>query len=518
MLKVALVKPYQPAVCNGMSPPLGVLYLAASLRHTLGDEVSVQALDARLYSLSAEEVCRHVRDADIVGLSAENLEARVTKEIAALLKREDPRKIVVVGGPYAHHRGAEVLETCADVDWTFDGESDRVFPEAVRRFAADESYDGILGMHFRRDGEIVSPLGLDTVPDLDALPLPAWDLVDFEAYGDAQSFNVWRKKRLYGSLFTSRGCPYKCAYCHDIFGKKFRWRSAEHVLAEISLLVDRYGVEEFQVVDDIFNLHKPRLKKIFAGLEERYGVGHLRFCFPNGLRGDILTEDVLQTLKRGGTYEITVAIETVTPRLQTLVQKNLDIPKVTRFIDYCHREGILVRGFFMLGFPTESLKELFATVWYALRSHLTFAAFFSVIPQPETPLYDLAQKADAKALKDVNQDDYYQGRSWYELATGFPLHYVITLAVLAFYFLSPTRLLRILRSIPLWNMGHIARQFVSFLLRRDIAESLGRERLRRHRPELASATSPVVASASPAVTPMPPPVVIAAPHRSASAS
>jgi anaerobic magnesium-protoporphyrin IX monomethyl ester cyclase len=484
MLKVALVKPYQPAVCNGMSPPLGVLYLAASLRRQLEQRVAVQALDARLYSLSPEEVVRNVRDADVVGLSVENLEARVAKEIAVLLKRLDPSKIVVVGGPYAHYRGEEVLETCPDIDWAFDGESDLVFPEAIRRLADGEPFDGIRGMHFRRDGEIVNPVGVDTVLDLDALPIAAWDLVDFEAYGDAQSFNVWRKKRLYGSLFTSRGCPYKCAYCHDIFGKKFRWRSAEHVLREITMLVDQYGVEEFQIVDDIFNLHKPRLKKIFAGLEERYGVGRLRFCFPNGLRGDILTEDVLQTLKRGGTYEITVAIETVTPRLQTLVQKNLDIPKVGNFIDYCWKEGILVRGFFMLGFPTESVKELLSTVWYALRSHLTFAAFFTVIPQPETPLYDLAKNADEKALAQVNQDDYYQGRSWYELATGFPLRFVTTFAVLAFYFLSPLRMLRIFRSIPLWNMGHIARQFVSFLLGRDVAERLGRERLRKYRPDI----------------------------------
>jgi radical SAM superfamily enzyme YgiQ (UPF0313 family) len=489
MLKVALVKPYQPAVCNGMSPPLGILYLAASLRQRLGERVVVQALDARLYSLSAAEVCRAVADAAIVGLSAENLEARVTKEIAASIKRLDPRKIVVVGGPYAHHRAREVLDACPEIDWVFDGESDLVFPEAVRRFADGESFDGILGMYYRRDGEIVGPAGVDTVRDLDALPIPAWDLVDFEAYGEAQSFNVWRKKRLYGSLFTSRGCPYKCAYCHDIFGKKFRWRSAEHVLEEIFLLVDRYGVEEFQVVDDIFNLHKPRLEKIFAGLEKRYGSGRLRFCFPNGLRGDILTEDVLRTLKRGGTYEITVAIETVTPRLQTLVQKNLDIPKVRRFVDHCYREGILVRGFFMLGFPTETLREIFATVWYALRSHLSFAAFFTVIPQPQTPLYDLAKEAAPAALEQVNQDDYYQGRSWYELATGFPLRYVTTFAVLAFYFLSPLRMLRILRSIPLWNMGHIARQFVSFLLGRDVAESLGRERLRRFRPDLERATS-----------------------------
>ena len=156
--------------------------------------MSVEAIDARLYSLTPEEVCRMVRDADIVGLSAENLEARVTKEIATLVKAH---------GPDEDRRGRRTLRAlpgargARGVPRRRLGVRRRVrprLPEAVRRFADGESFDGILGMHYREDGEILRPLGVDTVPDLDALPLPAWDLVDFEAYGEAQSFNVWRKE------------------------------------------------------------------------------------------------------------------------------------------------------------------------------------------------------------------------------------------------------------------------------------------------------------------------------------
>lgn len=484
MTKILLVKPFQPAVCTGMSPPLGILYLASSLRQHLGERVSVDALDARLYSLRPDEVAHAARDADIVGLSAENLEAAATKEIARLIKRQDPAKRVVVGGPWAHHRAAEVLHECPDVDWVFDGESDRVFPEAVGRHLDGRDFDGVLGMYHRVDRQIREPAGTDTIMDLDALPFPAWDLADFKAYDQAEAMNVWRKKRRYGSLFTSRGCPYKCAYCHDIFGKKFRFRSAENVVEEICLLVDRYGVEEFQIVDDIFNLHKPRLVKIFKALEERYGAGKLKFIFPNGLRADILTDDVVRTLARGGTYAVSLAIETVTPRLQTLIQKDLDIPKAKRFIDVCHEEGILTRGFFMLGFPTETRQEIFSTVRFALGSRLTAATFFNVVPQPETPMYDLAQEADADALAQVNQEDYYVGRSWYELATGFPIRRLSSLAFLAFYLLSPTRLLRIATSIPLWNLKHMLRQFVGIaILGRDVMNP-GRRRLKRFRPEL----------------------------------
>ena len=484
MVKVLLVKPFQPSVCPGMSPPLGILYLASNLRQTLGDRISVEVLDARLYSLRADEVAHAARDADIVGLSAENLEAAVTKEIARLVKRLDPAKRVVVGGPYAHYRSEEILRECPDVDWAFDGESDRTFPEAIRRYLDGEGFDGVLGMYHRRGGDIIGPPGTDTIKDLDALPFPAWDLVDFDAYDDAESMNNWRMHRRYDSLFTSRGCPYKCSYCHDIFGKRFRFRSAENVLQEIYLLVDQYGVQEFQIVDDIFNLHKPRLTAIFAALEQRYGAGKLRFVFPNGLRGDILTEEVVKTLSRGGTYALSLAIETVTPRLQTLIQKDLDIPKVKRFIDLCYREGILVRGFFMLGFPTESVKELLATVWFALRSHLTLATFFMVIPQPATPMYDLAKAENAEALGRMSQDEYYKGESWYELATGFPVRRLASAALFVFYFFAPMRLFRMATGIPLWNLRHILQLSLNVIILRRGFTSPGRERLRRFRPDL----------------------------------
>ena len=484
MDKVLLVKPFQESVCPGMSPPLGILYLASTLRQGLGERVAVEALDARLYSLRPDEVAHAARDADIIGISAENLEARVTKEIARLVKRLDPRKRVVVGGPYAHHRCEEILQECPDIDWAFDGESDRTFPEAVRRYLEGESFDDVLGMYHRRGGEIMPPAGTDSIKDLDALPFPAWDLVDFDGYEHADSMSNWRKHRRYGSLFTSRGCPYKCAYCHDIFGKRFRFRSAENVLQEIYLLVDTYGVKEFQIVDDIFNLHKPRLTAIFTALEERYGAGKIGFTFPNGLRADILTEDVVKTLRRGGTYSLSLAIETVTPRLQTLIQKDLDLPKTKHFIDLCYREGIMVRGFFMLGFPTESVKELLSTVWFALRSHLTFATFFTVIPQPATPMYDLAKSENAEALARTNQDEYYKGQSWYETATGFPVRRLVSGALFAFYLGAPLRLLRIIANVPLWNVKFIFQLAMNIIVLRRGLSSPGRARLRRFRPEL----------------------------------
>ena len=152
----------------------------------------------------------------------------------------------------------------------------------------------------------------------------------------------------------------------------------------------------------------------------------------------------------------------MTPRLQTLIQKDLKLDRLDNAIDYCWDEGIVVKGFFMLGFPTESPRELLSTVWFALKSNLTMASFFTVVPQPETPLYDLALQEGAKGLEALKHQNYY-GQGWYELSTGFPLNLVVKLSVISFYFLSPRRVHRLFRVLGIRRAGRAFYQFLSLI-------------------------------------------------------
>ena len=96
-------------------------------------------------------------------------------------------------------------------------------------------------------------------------------------------------------LFTSRGCPFLCTYCHDIFGKKFRWRSPENVAAEVKLLREEYGVGELEIIDDIFNMNSERMKAVCRLISPF----KMKLCFPNGLRFDILDKEDVDALSHG---------------------------------------------------------------------------------------------------------------------------------------------------------------------------------------------------------------------------
>jgi radical SAM superfamily enzyme YgiQ (UPF0313 family) len=447
-VRVLLVKPYQPSqaltICQ---PPLGILYLAAALRRALGERVQVSFRDMRLHkedpaSMASEIAGRY----DLVGISALNCEAEAAHWLAGAVRAASPCTVLALGGPYARSEPDLALKD-GGFDWVFHGEADNTFPRAVEaRFFGNGDLSAIAGLSWRAaPGAPYAAAFGDSAPvDVNDLPLPAWDLVPFDVYARRHNMNGSLRAGRYAAIMTSRGCPYRCQYCHDIFGKEFRPRSADSVLAELELLKERYGVEEFQIVDDIFNLDRARMRGIARKVITRFGRRRLRFTFPNGVRGDILEPADLPLLRDMGVYDITVAVETASPRLQKLIDKNLDLGRLNRTIDAAAAAGMSVKGFFMLGFPTETREELERTVRYAVDSNLTIAHFFFVIPQQGTQLYDLAKRESGCAPENAHLDHYYARRSWYELAYGFDLPAFRRGAMLRFY-LRPRRLLRVLR-------------------------------------------------------------------------
>jgi radical SAM superfamily enzyme YgiQ (UPF0313 family) len=463
-LRILLLKPFQQIAAPLQAPPLGLLYISSSIRQQLGDYADIRIIDMKLLRMSPEKIVSVLEEfqPDVVGLSALNYEAYAGHCVAKQVKAFNPSIITVFGGPYALKNAPTILQD-ANIDWVFEGSADRSFPEALERLCENREPDeSILGMSFRRaDNSVHIATRQDQINDLDSLPPPAWDMVDLDAYAVEPNMAANLKGKRYAMLFTSRGCPYLCNYCHDIFSKKFVYHSVDYVISEIERLHTQYGVDEFQIVDDIFNLHKPRLKAIMEEIKRRW-PGKLKFTFPNGIRADIIDEEVVTAMCDAGTYAVCIAVETVTPRLQQLVEKHLDIEKTRKTIALFGKRNIQITGFFMLGFPTETPEEIKATIDFAINSDLTLAFFFSVVPQYGTPLYDLAIKENEEVttrLSQIESGTYRNSQSWYSQAYNYPLSRTLRIANMRFYF-SPRRILKILRH---WNFKALLRSLRVFL-------------------------------------------------------
>jgi radical SAM superfamily enzyme YgiQ (UPF0313 family) len=376
--------------------PVGLLWLSASLRERFTDAVTVKVID--LYTqpghlADVPAILRELRPR-LVGLRALSPTVGQLRDAARVVKEWDPTALVVAGGPCGHAERARLFDD-PHIDAVCPGEGERVICDVVERLrtAAGGAPDlrDVPGLLCRHDGQVHEGPPAAAIDDLDSLPFPDYRDLDVNAYVGKHPHTA--VGRPYASLICSRGCPYSCIFCHAIFGRRVRHRSPANVAAEVRQLHDRFGIRDFILGDDAFNVNLPWAKEVFrriAALAIRP-----RLFFSNGLRGDIWDDELLDLMVAAGVAEVVYAVESAAPRIQQLLQKRLDIPTVEKAIVATAKRGIITNGFFMIGFPSETEEELKVTVDFVLR-HLDDLDFpyLSVVRAFEgTPLHQVAREA-----------------------------------------------------------------------------------------------------------------------------
>jgi anaerobic magnesium-protoporphyrin IX monomethyl ester cyclase len=388
------------------TPPLGLLYIASALRVRLGADIRI--LDALLETDPIKALRSTLRDfnPDVVGISALTAEAIIAHRAATVVKEEASSLPVIMGGPHPSSDPELVLND-SNIDAVVIGEGEDTFTELVRLIMSEgpdwlkpELLREVDGLAFRMEGKVELTRPRAPIKDLDSLPFPAWDLIDYKKFWNIQGM-ASIGSRPYLTMFTSRGCPYKCIYCHQLFGKSFRSRSPESVVEETAMLM-KMGAGDIEVLDDIANFDQKRFDRILELMLEQNM--HPALSFPNAIRADIMEEESVDLLKRVGTGEISVAIETASERLQKMLNKNLSLEKASRTINMLADRRIFTSGFFMIGFPTETEDEMLSTIRFAHSSRLHMAFFFTPNPYRNTGLYDLF--IEKGGLPSCNSIDY----------------------------------------------------------------------------------------------------------------
>jgi radical SAM superfamily enzyme YgiQ (UPF0313 family) len=446
MSRVLLAKP-DLSFGIEISPPLGLCYLAAVAREA-GHEARI--LDLRIPGQGADAFDRSLREwrPDVVGFSAFSYEADAVRRLARKVREALPAAKVLIGGPLA---SADPEAALADgtVDVAVLGEGERTLVDLLARFREGRDVLGLSGTAVRDGGGVsVAPIA-EYIEDLDALPLPAWDLIDMAAYSRVPRQGFLYKHRNYFPVFSSRGCPFRCIYCHNVFGKRFRPRSPEGVLKEIGELVAKYGVREIHFIDDIFNFRKDRAVAILQGIIDR--GWDLALSYPNGIRGDLLDEPFIDLMKRAGTYKVSVAIEAGTERMQRLMRKNLKFEAAREAIGHLVRRRILTHAFFMAGFPTETRAEALATAAFSRTIDAHSASFFIVNPFKGTELAAMAAETGKRDASTLGASNYFDPRvadlGISEVAPD-ELRKIVRRATRDFYLRRPARVWRVLRDVP----------------------------------------------------------------------
>jgi anaerobic magnesium-protoporphyrin IX monomethyl ester cyclase len=445
-MNISLIKVREPSVSiPEVTPPLGLMYLAGYLRKYRPGKDNIKIFDL---SVQGEDYVFHnLMDSDIVGLSSTNRDGLYLSRIMKKIQERNTGCSLILGGPIVSSLKDELFDYY-NIDCAVAYEGERTLLEVIEKFDGNNKpFEDIKGIVYR-NGNSKFTGRRETIEKLDEeIPFPAWDLIMetplSEEYWKRKSFAFFRMNRKYMGLFTSRGCPYQCIYCHDIFAKRFRAHSAERVVAELEYLNTHFGLEDFEFYDDTFNFDKERTRKICELIVEK----HLKInlYFPNGLRSDMLEKDIVEKLAKAGTRVMCFAIETVSERLQKLLRRNLKFENINNMIQVAVKNGIHAEGFFMLGHPTETKQEMLDTIDFAARSPLHSAAFSIAIPQKGTELF--SRYIGENAHQNL-------GEGYYEYSSAIsqlPPHEVRKLLAYTFikFYLRPKRIFKIIKTFPL---------------------------------------------------------------------
>lgn len=389
-MRILLIRPNSKIVKT--PPPLGLMYLASFIRQKGFRDIKI--IDARRKRLSDEALKDEIEkfNPNIVGITGLHFESTKLHNVAKLVKSYNKEAIVVIGGPYSSCDYRRALED-SSIDYAVIGEGEESFYDLIKNISEQKSIEGLKGIAYSYKGEFRYTPREKYIEDLDYIPQPAWDMVSLEEYFDSKRLSIGNPLQVEEKavpIFTSRGCPFGCYYCHNLFGKKVRFRSPQNVIDEISYLVSKYGVKEIEILDDVFNIDKQRAKKICDMILEK-GI-EIKINFGNGLRADVMDEELIDKLKKAGTYRMIYGVETGSSRMQEVIGKRLDLDKAKEVIRMTVAKGISTGGFFMIGFPGETKEEILSTIEFAKHSKLHTASFYYVKPFPGTSLDKMIEK------------------------------------------------------------------------------------------------------------------------------
>jgi radical SAM superfamily enzyme YgiQ (UPF0313 family) len=386
-------------------PPLGIAYIASILRENGFD---VEILDPVFGGWKIVEKRLKKGDYDILGVSTLTMNFEDGLEMAKIAKEANPGCLTVFGGNHPAILPYDVVKK-KEVDIVCSGEGECTMLELIQTLEKNENLKGIRGILYKEGDRVITNQPRPLIQNLDELPFPARDLLPMHEYLSAQVGRVgWELPSPSTSMITSRGCPFNCTFCssHLTFGKKIRFRSAENVVDEIEVLVNKYKLKGISFVDDTFALNLKRIKGICTEIRERE-INVEWMCMG---RVDTVSKEMLKEMKRAGCVSIGYGIESGSQHvLDEYIKKGITLEQAERAIRITKESGITSVAYFMIGIPGETLNDIEKTIEFAKKINPDAVNFSITIPMPGTELFETANKIgeiEVNSLRDFDYSNY----------------------------------------------------------------------------------------------------------------
>lgn len=369
------------------APPLGLCYLAASLRQA---ETRSRIIDALSFDKTIEETTEEIvaQNPRYVGISTTTVGIFRAGELAGEIKKANPKIVTIIGGAHLAAVPQETMERFSQFDIGVIGEGEHTIVQLVRALDSGDDLKTIKGIIFRqKSGGLFVAIPQSPIEDMDSIPMPAWDMVPHLKHY-RESATRFSKLPL-GGVITSRGCPGKCLFCDtSVFGRRFRAHSADYVINMIEYLKSNYEIRSLVFYDDYFIVDRKRLKEICIKMIEK----KLDLEWVCSARVNAINEEMLTLMKCAGCFQIAFGIESGSQKILDIQQKGITLDRIRNAVGMTSKAGIRTKGYFMIGHPTETPETIYQTIDFAKSIPLDNFQATYFTPLPGSPAYDIANK------------------------------------------------------------------------------------------------------------------------------
>ena len=373
-------------------PPLGILYVAAYLEKHTSHQIKI--IDCGVENINYKTLEQKVEkyNPDIVGIPCLSFTLIDVLSVLKVVKKVNPEIKTILGGPHPNIFPEETINL-PGVDFLVLGESEAPTKNLVENIDNPEKLTKIKGLVFKKDGQIINTGKRELLANLDELPFPARHLTPYKKY-----FSIIAKTAPVTTMFTSRGCPYKCLFCdRPHLGKVFRARSAKNVVDEMEQ-IKKMSINEIFIYDDTFTVDRQRTIDICQEILKR----NLKIYWDIRSRVDTVDEEVLNLLRQAGCLRIHYGIEAGTQKILNILRKGITLDLARKTINLTKKAGIQTLVYFMIGNPAETHDDIKQSMAFAKKLNPDYITVSITTPFPATDLYDLGLK------QGLIKKDYWQ--------------------------------------------------------------------------------------------------------------
>lgn len=368
-------------------PSLGIAYLTSVLNKNGHEAFLHDGVDS-----SIKEIIRYADkiSPEVVGITMNTTNRFEALELAKLIKNRY-RIPIILGGPHPTLVPDQLLKNYNFIDFIIRNEGEYSTLELINSLEKKIDLDKVFGLSYRKDKEVIHNPRALIIENLDELPFPEWRFFDLKKYVSQPEYPEEYKNHPYGSIISSRGCPFKCTFCSssNFWGYKIRFRSAKSVLDEIKMLYN-LGIRFIVFNDDNFTSDKKRTIEICKmiineGLHEKMG-------WQCRAEVNVVDDELLMWMKKANCNMLEFGVEDCTEEGIRWFKKSHTKSQTKTAFELCKRYRIKTKSYFIVGGDHETKENIRIKKKYIeeLDPDVTTASI--LLAYPMTEVYEIGKK------------------------------------------------------------------------------------------------------------------------------